>query len=250
MNSQNIIQTQAQMRSATHKHTTRAVVAVLVATPLALFPASLVANIYRAFFWPYLASGAEIIQKISLLWFPELLRGSVVGALAILAARLVAKSADWDRVRLVPLCVYGGALAAIAIMAILMGMPRFDAAVVLIAQIAGLGLGLSAGEPQYPAVRSSDLSIGDPDQTASEIKQSTSASKGTMKSVQLAIVAVAGFCVLMALAGDVRPLLDRYFQYALAEWKCMAEGSVGEQFELCKEFEVAKARELKKRINQ
>ena len=85
------------------------------------------------------------LEEIALLWFPELLRGLVIGGVAIGLARWRIKNADFRVARYATIAFWGAIILLIVVWSVIMIGPALDligAAPLLV----GLGIGLWADE--------------------------------------------------------------------------------------------------------
>ncbi len=108
----------------------------LLASVVVLVYAYFLQSIVRDHWIPYL-------EEISLLWFPELLRGGLTGGVAIGLARWRIKTADFRVVRYTTTAFWGGIFLLLVVLGVSMIGPTLDL-IGAAAFLVGFGVGLWA----------------------------------------------------------------------------------------------------------
>ena len=95
------LQTGPISESGNEKTALAAIVAIVMVIP-AIIPAAVIAVVYNFFFHIFTggASWIPYVDEIGKLWFPEMLRGMVVGAIAIWVSRHFFPRSNLEAVRL------------------------------------------------------------------------------------------------------------------------------------------------------
>jgi len=121
------------------------VVAVLLVIP-SLIPASIIVLIYKFFFGFFVIDHwIPYFEEISMLWFPELLRGGIVGAITILLTSAIAKKADINIVRYSTFAFWSGLYLFVTVIGI--SVKGFTLDIVgILAFFIGFGVGMWSDE--------------------------------------------------------------------------------------------------------
>ncbi len=127
---------------ASEKTAIAAIVAILMVVP-GMIPAAIVTVIYGFFFSFYTAGGSWIpyVDEIGRLWFPEMLRGAVVGAVAIWVSRYFFPRSNVEAVRLAALAFWGAIMLLAVIVSVSVRGMTLDV-ISVVALMTGFGVGL------------------------------------------------------------------------------------------------------------
>ncbi len=128
--------------SASEKTAIAALVAVVMVIP-GIVPAAIVALIYNFFFNFFTGGGSWIpyVDEIGQLWFPEMIRGMVVGAVAIWVSRYFFPRSNIEAVRLAALAFWGAILLLTLIFSLSLRGFTLDV-IAVCALLVGFGAGL------------------------------------------------------------------------------------------------------------
>ncbi|MGY2992904.1 hypothetical protein [Mesorhizobium sp. URHB0026] len=123
-----------------------AAVLSIVMVLVGLIPAAIVVIIYSFFMRAYLGhSWIPYFDQISLLWFPELMRGLIAGAIAIGTTSYFFKNYNAQAVRLATFAFWGAAILLVSTFSISVRGLTLDLLGIL-ALAVGLGFGLLSSE--------------------------------------------------------------------------------------------------------
>jgi hypothetical protein len=118
-----------------------AICSIFLVVP-AFIPAAIAVFIYKYFLQFYVqGSWIPYLEEISMLWFPELMRGLIVGAITMYAAKYLFKTFNERVVRYAVLAFWGGIVLLLVTISTAMRGLSMDI-IGVIALMVGIGAGL------------------------------------------------------------------------------------------------------------